>query len=138
MNRQLNLPITCDYIVKNNNVIQYLNTWPNKNSSNFLCLVGNSELASIWITRVNAYSITNLNTLSDEWYKIMNGFSYKYYVIYNADMIKNDYLLFHILNTAKELKLYILFTSNFCPLQWNIKLQDLISRLSWIEVLNCF
>ncbi|MDO4974892.1 MAG: DnaA/Hda family protein, partial [Alphaproteobacteria bacterium] len=60
----------------------------------------------------------------------------KYFVLDDADLIKDDILLFYIYNTIKEKNAYLLMTSVDFPNKWDLKFNDIKSRLSTLNIIR--
>lgn len=149
--RQLPLPIVwafskkqSDFIVSDCNryAFEWLEKWPFKIKENFVCLVGEkgsgkSHLANIWAERLGADIINAPNNVFDKWYSIASSdYSQKYFVLDNADLIKDDLLLFYIYNTIKEKNAYLLLTATTSPNHWNVTFKDIRSRLSTLNIIR--
>lgn len=150
--RQLVLPVSwsfsqkrSDFIVSDCNryAFEWLEKWPFQVRDNFVCLVGGpgsgkTHLAKMWASRLGAeFFHTKEEDIFDKWYEISsNAESQKYFVIDDADRISDDILLFYIYNTIKEKDAFILFTAKLPPMKWNLKLEDIKSRISTVNVLR--
>jgi chromosomal replication initiation ATPase DnaA len=149
--RQLTLPLSwkfakdaSSFIVSDCNryVFDWLEKWPFKIKDNFVCLVGESgsgktHLANVWASRLNAEIITSTSDIFIKWFEISSPDSQqRYFVLDDADRINDDILLYYIYNTIKEKNAYILMVAKNPPLKWQIKLPDIRSRISTINVIN--
>ncbi|MDR3030904.1 MAG: hypothetical protein LBU35_00775 [Holosporales bacterium] len=149
--RQLTLPISWAFSYKNSDFVvsdcnryafEWLEKWPFKIQDCFVCLVGESGsgktlLSKIWASRMGAEFIHAKEDIFAKWYEISsNTSSQKYFVIDNADEITDSILLFYIYNTIKEKNAYLLLTANTPPTKWDLKLNDIRSRMSTINVIR--
>ncbi len=150
--RQLTLPVSWEFSCKPDDFIitkcneyayRWLEKWPFSIDENFVCLVGEhgsgkSHMSKIWAYRLGADIIDAENDIVfDKWFDMSNNDNnQKYFVLENADSIKDDIILFYIYNTIKEKSAYLLITAKTPPSLWNIKLKDTISRLKTISVIN--
>lgn len=149
--RQLQLPVSWhlsyradEYVVSecNRYAFDWLEKWPFQIQENFACIVGEkgsgkSHLAEIWAQRVNAEVISVHNGFFDKWFDISSNINNKkYFVLDDADTIDDDILLFYVYNTIKEHNIYLLLTAKTPPIQWDIKLADVRSRLLTINVVD--
>ncbi|MDR1034547.1 MAG: hypothetical protein LBL32_01265, partial [Holosporales bacterium] len=134
-----------DFIVSgcNRYVFEWLEKWPSeKIKDNFVCLVGEggagkTHLANIWATRVSADVIKSYSDIFSRWYELSSTeITQKYFVLDDADQIGDDILLYYIYNTIKEKNIHVLMTAQNPPARWNIKLPDIRSRISTINVIN--
>ncbi len=145
--RQLPLPISWafskdarDFVVSDCNryAFEWLEKWPLKIQSNFVCLIGEkgagkTHLAHIWADRLGAEFLKPENAFS-QWYDLANAESnQKYFVLDDADMLGDDILLFYIFNTIREKNAYLLMTSKQYPNKWELKFEDIKSRLATVD-----
>ena len=151
---QLTLPVSwafsCkpdDFVVTDCNKYAYtwLEKWPFLVHDNFVCLVGTkgsgkSHMSEIWANRFGADVIyASSGTVFDKWFDISSSeINQKYFVLDDADELKDDVLLFYIYNTIKEKSAYLLLTAKTPPAYWDIKLLDVKSRFNTINVINIY
>lgn len=148
--KQLPLPISWafskdikDFVVSDCNryAVKWLEQWPFEIQSNFVCLVGESgsgktHLAHIWANRVNAEFLPHSNVI-ERWYELITGnVEQKYFVLDDADELKEDLFLFYLYNTIKEIGGHLLLTAKSYPNRWELKLDDVISRYRGIDVIR--
>ena len=148
--KQLPLPIswafsksTDDFVVSDCNryAFEWLEKWPLKIQTNFVCLVGESgsgktHLAHIWSDRLGAEFLKPSNAFN-KWYEISSESSeQQYYVFDDADELDEDILLFYIYNTIKEKNAYLLLTAKNYPNKWNLKFEDIKSRLATVDIIR--
>lgn len=148
--KQLSLPISWsfsknvrDFVVSDCNryAFEWLEKWPLKIRSNFVCLVGEkgsgkTHLTRIWADRLGAEYLNPENVLS-KWFMMTDPETHqKYFVLDDADELEDDMLLFCIYNTIKEQDAYLLLTARQCPNRWNLKYNDIKSRLSTVDILK--
>ena len=149
--KQLSLPITWafskkrkDFVVSDCNryAFEWLEKWPFKIKDNFVCMVGEkgsgkTHLSRIWAERLGADIINANNDVFNKWYNIISSENtQKYFVLDDADLIKDDILLFYIYNTIKEKNAYLLMTSVDFPNKWDLKFNDIKSRLSTLNIIR--
>lgn len=149
--RQLSLPITWafsnkkkDFIVSDCNryAFEWLEKWPFKIQDNFVCLVGEkgsgkTHLSHIWARRLNADIIDSSSDVFNKWYNIISfENTQRYFVLDDADLISDDILLFYIYNTISEKNAYLLMTASSSPNKWNLKFEDIKSRLSTVNIIR--
>ena len=149
--KQLSLPITWafskkrkDFVVSDCNryAFEWLEKWPFKIKDNFVCMVGEkgsgkTHLSRIWAERLGADIINANNDVFNKWYNIISSENVqKYFVLDDADLIKDDILLFYIYNTIKEKNAYLLMTSVDFPNKWDLKFNDIKSRLSTLNIIR--
>lgn len=149
--RQLTLPISwsfscraTDFVVSDCNryAFEWLSQWPFKIKENFVCLVGEkgsgkTHLSKIWASRFSAEFINGTNEIFNKWLELSSeNYNQKYFVLDGADKIEDDILLFYIYNTVKEKNAYLLLTSETAPSKWDIKLPDVRSRISTLNIIN--
>lgn len=149
--RQLSLPVSVafsrrssDFVVSecNSYAFSWLEKWPFGTDGDFVCLVGEkgagkTHLASLWAARVGADFMATGGDVFAKWVSIAeNESEQKYYVLDDADEIKDDLLLFYIYNTIKEKNAYLLLTSKNPPCFWGTSLLDVKSRISTINVVK--
>ncbi len=119
-----------DFIVSSSNqsAYDYIQKWPDW-SSNLVFLVGESgvgktHLANIWLEKVKGIKLLQENI--DINYIGM----YQNILIEDIDLIDYDLTgLFHLINAIKEKNGHIIFTSKKPPVNMDIRLDDLSSRL---------
>lgn len=148
--KQLSLPISwafsrniSDFVVSDCNrySFEWLEKWPFKIQDNFVCLVGEkgagkTHMAHIWADRLGAEIIKSSDIL-DKWYDIASiENQQKYFVLDDADELNDDILLFYIYNTIKEKNAYLLMTAKNYPNKWNLKFEDIKSRISTISIIR--
>ncbi|MDR0630439.1 MAG: hypothetical protein LBF70_00110 [Holosporales bacterium] len=151
MFRQLPLPVfwafsnkSEDFVISecNSYAFNWLEKWPFKIHENFVCLVGESgsgktHMANIWASRLNADIIDSKSNVFDKWYNISSSNSgQKFFVLNDADKIKEEILLFYVYNTIIEKDAYLLMTAKTNPSYWKLSLPDLKSRITTINVVN--
>lgn len=124
--------------------IEWLSSWGQKNGSsseiNYTCLMGLQAplLALIWSRINNAYMLSSDARLFKDIYKIMNKKGKnKHYLLTNPELIKDEQVIVCILNLIKEYKSYLLLITKIHPNDWYIKLPDLKSRISTINLFTC-
>ncbi len=148
--KQLSLPISwafsrniSDFVVSDCNryAFEWLEKWPFKIQDNFVCLIGGNgagktHLAHIWADRLGAEMVRSFDILN-KWYDIASVENHqKYFVLDDADELEEDILLFYIYNTIKEKNAYLLMTAKQYPNKWNLKFEDIKSRLSTISIIK--
>ncbi len=149
--KQLSLPIIWafskkrkDFVVSDCNLyaFEWLEKWPFKIKDNFVCMVGEkgsgkTHLSGIWAERLNADIINASDDVFNKWYNIVTSENtQKYFVLDDADLIKDDILLFYIYNTIKEKNAYLLMTAATSPNKWDLKFKDIKSRLSTLNIIR--
>ena len=150
-NRQCILPLKWNIISKPKDIIiaehnsvafDTLKQWPGNNQDNFLCIVGDKSsgkttLASMWAKQVCADFIACDEDLLQRWYSIENNDNQqRFFVLDDADKVRDDVFLFHIYNTIKTKNAYLLLTAETYPTEWNLSLKDTKSRLTTINVIK--
>lgn len=134
-----------DFIVSacNQYVFEWLEKWPSDRiKDNFVCLVGDggsgkTHIANIWAARVDAEVINATSDIFSKWYELSSlATTQRHFVLDDADQIGDDILLYYIYNTAKEKNAYVLMTAKNTPSRWSIKLPDIRSRITTINVIN--
>lgn len=148
--RQLPLPLSWsfskdvkDFIVSDCNryAFGWLEKWPLKIHSQIACLVGEPEsgktyLAHIWAEKMGATWLRNVDicydTISNEFEQISN----KFFVLDDADEVKDELLLFYLFNIIKSSGAYLLLTAKNYPNAWSLALEDMRSRLSTVDVIQ--
>lgn len=148
--KQLPLPLSWsfsrdvkDFIVSDCNryAFEWLEKWPLTIHSQVVCLVGEHEsgktyLAHIWAEKMGATWFRNVDmcydTISSEFEQISN----KFFVLDNADEVKNEFLLFYLFNIIKSSGAYLLLTAKNYPNTWDLELEDMRSRLSTVDVIQ--
>jgi chromosomal replication initiation ATPase DnaA len=151
MHQQLVLPISwtfskaaSGYVVTDCNeyAVKWLEKWPFQRHDNFVCLVGEkgagkTHLATLWATRQNAEIINATDDGFSQWYHIsLENPSQKFFVLDDADELRDDVLLFYIFNTIKSQRAYLLMTAKACPCAWQLGLEDVKSRLTTANVIK--
>ena len=149
--KQLSLPISWafskkrkDFVVSDCNryAFEWLEKWPFKIKDNFVCMVGEkgsgkTHLSGIWAERLNADIINASDDVFNKWYSIVSSENtQKYFVLDDADLIKDDIVLFYIYNTIKEKNAYLLMTAARSPNKWDLKFKDIKSRLSILNIIR--
>ncbi|MDR0942720.1 MAG: hypothetical protein LBM19_03885 [Holosporales bacterium] len=149
--RQLVLPVSwafprkaSDFVVSdcNSYAFEWLEKWPFRIRDNFVCLVGEkgsgkTHLANIWAARQNAEIISSLDEAFNKWYDISSSdVPQKYFVFDDADELNDDVLMFYIYNTIKAKNAYLLMTAKTYPYKWNLKLSDVKSRMSTVNIIR--
>jgi len=149
--KQLSLPITWafskkrkDFVVSDCNryAFEWLEKWPFKIKDNFVCMVGEkgsgkTHLSSIWAEKLGADIINPSCDIFNKWYNIVSTENtQKYFVLDDADLVNDDILLFYIYNTIKEKNAYLLMTAITPPGKWNLKFNDIKSRLSTLNIIR--
>jgi chromosomal replication initiation ATPase DnaA len=135
---------SADFVVSENNsyAFEWLEKWPFKIKDNFVCIVGESgsgktHLANIWAARFGADVISATSGVFEKWYElVVADLESRYFVLDDADQIDEEILLFCIYNTILEKDAYLLMTAKTAPALWGLKLLDLKSRISTINVIN--
>ena len=148
--RQLPLPLSWsfskdvkDFIVSDCNryAFGWLEKWPLRIHSQIVCLVGEAgagktHLAHIWAEKMEATWFGNVDicydTISNEFEQISN----KFFVLDDADEVKDELLLFYLFNTIKSSNSYLLLTAKNYPNTWHLGLEDIRSRLSTVDVVQ--
>ncbi|MDR0695703.1 MAG: hypothetical protein LBF56_02970 [Holosporales bacterium] len=151
MQQQLVLPISWSfskeasgYVVTecNEYAVKWLEKWPFQSRGNFVCLVGEkgagkTHLATLWATRQNAEIINTTDEVFSKWYNIsLEKTQQKYFVLDDADELKDDVLLFYIYNTIQSQNAYLLMTAKTYPCTWHLELDDVKSRLATVNVIR--
>lgn len=122
-----------DFLVSpsNERAYAYIERWPDWPDT-ILRLVGprgsgKSHLAAIWAARAHAWTI-DANDLVGE--RVPHLVSNGALVIEDADRAERDEpVLFHLLNLARERGCFVLLTSAAPLEQWGLRTPDLLSRL---------
>lgn len=96
---------------------------------------GKTHIASVWADKANAVvcKSSNLAENLDEFVKLAarNG----NFLIEDAGSgVIDETAMFHFLNAIKQGEGYCLFTSRSWPIEWNVTLPDLASRLKAVQV----
>ena len=148
--RQLPLPLSWsfskdvkDFIVSDCNryAFEWLEKWPLKIHSQIVCLVGETgagktHLAHIWADKMGAKWFRNVDisyeTISNEFEQISN----KFFVLDEADEVKDEFLLFYLFNAIKSSGAYLLLTAKSYPNAWKLSLEDIRSRLSTVDIVQ--
>lgn len=148
--KQLSLPITWsfsrnirDFVVSDCNryAFEFLEKWPFKIQSNFVCIVGEkssgkTHLAHIWADRLGADFMTS-SAIFNKWYSIASEENpQKYFVLDDADELHEDLLFFYLYNTIVEKKAFLLMTAKRYPNNWDLKFEDIRSRISTVDVVR--
>ncbi|AQX27963.1 MULTISPECIES: DnaA regulatory inactivator HdaA [unclassified Bartonella] len=145
--REMQLPLDFSYksifqfddlVVTDSNrmAFQLINHWPNWVPPIAILIgdkgSGKTHFSSVWAQKANA-----LNIFHDEINKaIIESSSGKPFLIENIDVGEiNEIGLFHLINSVKQANLYVkhatlLITARTLPSAWNLKLNDLKSRLN--------
>jgi chromosomal replication initiation ATPase DnaA len=85
---------------------------------------GKSHLARMWAARTGAVLLAG-QTLSD-----LDGLpQHGALVVDDADTVRDEKLLLHLLNSARDRGLRVLLSSRAAPSRWPVQLPDLSSRL---------
>ena len=148
--RQLPLPLSWsfskdvkDFVVSDCNryAFEWLEKWPLKIHSQVVCLVGKTgagktHLAHIWADKMGAKWFRNIDicyeTISNEFERVSNEF----FVLDDADEVKDEFLLFYLFNVIKSSGAYLLMTAKDYPNAWKLGLEDIRSRLSTVDVVQ--
>jgi chromosomal replication initiation ATPase DnaA len=149
--KQLVLPISwafprdaSGFVVSSCNeyAVKFLEKWPFVIRENFVCLVGENgsgktHLSMMWATRLNAdiFSLRRGNIING-WLDLSGSSSQKFYVLDDADELDDDMLMFYIYNTIKAKNAFLLMTAKTYPTIWPVKLRDVKSRMSTVNVVR--
>ena len=134
----LDLPIETrleaeDFLISPSNEIafHYLEKWPNWPDRVLLLTgpkaSGKSHLAAVWSAQSRAWTEKASDIVLD---RVPHLVSSGALVIEDCDQSTLDeHAMFHLVNAARERGTYLLLTARKGPMEWNIKIPDLISRL---------
>ncbi|MDR1364995.1 MAG: hypothetical protein LBJ42_00205 [Holosporales bacterium] len=125
----------------NEYAFNFLEKWPFAVRENFVCLVGEkgsgkTYLATIWASRLNADMIDPYHGIIDELFGASGELRQKFFVLDDADEVDNDILLFYIYNTVKANDAFLLVTAKTYPNNWQVRLNDVRSRVSSMSVVK--
>jgi chromosomal replication initiation ATPase DnaA len=149
--RQLVLPVTWAFSKKTNDYVlskcneyafRWLEKWPFQKHDNFVCLVGEkgsgkTHLANIWAARQNADIMSATEEIFSKWYDLTSSdIKQKYFVLDDVDELKDDILLFYIYNTIQSQNAYLLMTAKTYPCNWQLRLDDVKSRMATVNVIR--
>ena len=147
LNRKGNIGLENFYISRSNdlavNTIKNWENWPTKK----LLLMGpagsgKSHLAEFWVEQTGASAISIADIYKSDVIELSQRTGL---LIDNIDEVKLfnsiekviiEEKLFHLLNSTSQASCYLLMTSSSSIVSWNLKLQDLISRLRTIAVVE--
>ena len=96
---------------------------------------GKTYLAKIWQEKTSAIYLDGKDLEGRAPNEAINN-GHNFYVLDNADTIKDEEWLLHFYNLLKEQHAYLLLCSRTPPSRWNIALADLKSRLATITCLE--
>ncbi len=147
LNRKGNAGLENFYISKSNdlavNTIKNWKKWPTKK----LLLMGpacsgKSHLAEFWLEQTGALAISVSDIFKSDIIELSQG---RALLIDNIDEVKIsnasekeiiEEKLFHLLNSTSQTSCYLMMTCSSSILSWGLRLQDLISRLKTIGVVE--
>ncbi len=147
LNRKGNAGLENFYISKSNdlavNTIKNWKDWPTKK----LLLMGpacsgKSHLAEFWVEQTGALVISVSDIFKSDVIELSQG---RGLLIENIDKIKIsnagekviiEEKLFHLLNSTSQTSCYLMMTCSSSIRSWGLRLQDLISRLKTIAVVE--
>jgi DnaA regulatory inactivator Hda len=113
----------------NRDAWQWLESWPNWPAHGFYLYgpqgSGKSHLAHIWARKAQA-RVLDCTSLADEDLASLHG----NLLIEDIEQLKDEQILFHIYNTAKEQGDFLLLTSRLPVRELPFSLPDLTSRLA--------
>ena len=124
----------------NKSAFDWLKIWPYNNSNNFTCIVGDrysgkTHLANIWANDNCATTMSKSDVLDFEKFcTTVDECSISNFFIDDFCDIVDDILLYHIFNFITERRCHLLVTAVVPPSNWDIRLDDTVSRLSTIHV----
>ncbi|MDR1333281.1 MAG: hypothetical protein LBJ69_02650 [Holosporales bacterium] len=126
----------------NEYAVNWLEKWPFEIRENFVCLLGEkgagkTHLATIWATRLNADIIDPRRGILDRWFGASgDDLDQKFFVLDDADSLNDDILLFYIYNTIKAKNAFLLMTARTYPRNWEVRLNDVKSRIATMSVVR--
>lgn len=93
---------------------------------------GKTHLVRVWQGRSGAVALDAAHLGIALLDRLVAGYCI---VVEDADRVRyNEHMLFHLLNLAREKRLFVLLTARVGPNRWDIDLPDLASRLSAVPV----
>lgn len=127
-----------DFLVTPSNeaAVDFIDIWPNWQGENYALLYGDegcgkTHLAHVFAEQADACWLegkllkpTALPDLFDR---------YRAFVLDGADLLGKDTFFFHLLNLVRETQSYLLMTARTLPVNWDISLPDLGSRLRTVH-----
>ena len=127
-----------DFIVSasNREAVKMIDRWPDW-PHNVLALVGpassgKTHLASVWREKSKAATLAGPD-LSPDKIRLLGGDAL---LLEQADQVRDQELLFHLLNWSGEKNVSLLVTAARPPARWDVSLADLSSRLKAVPVVE--
>lgn len=129
-----------DFLVSDCNLaaVRLIDSWPEWNGNIQLLIgppaSGKTHLGRVWQARAGACSL-NPDNLGVDFVDAMGAGTPL--IVEDADRLPYDEkALFHLLNLAREKRLFVLLTTRSAPSRWRVKLPDLLSRLNGIPAVE--
>ena len=98
---------------------------------------GKSHIAKVWANQAQAVTVQS-SELANRLDEILDAVTQGFSVLVedaNAETVEEN-ALFHLINAVRQNQTFCLITSRSWPLEWNVKLPDLKSRLKAAQVVE--